>query len=235
MNNADTKILERVRQLLAMAADTSSPHEAAIAAGRARKLMDKHQIDLADLKDESTGFGFQKIDKAYRYMPEYRMWLSVRVAQYNDCQAVKSIVTRVNGSNSYSYQIVFQGYETDVQLAAAMYAYLTDTIDRLCKVYMGRVSPGYYSAKLGDAFKKEASRQVCERLRLMTAEREQLFHTAAGTALMVIKNAAVAAHFGGVRYVTKPTAKQRQGAEMDHARAAGREAGRSMPLQHELA
>ncbi len=59
MNEQNLEIIERVRKLLSMAVDTSSPHEAAIAASRARKLMDKHQIDLADLIDESTGFGFK--------------------------------------------------------------------------------------------------------------------------------------------------------------------------------
>lgn len=235
MNEADTKIIERVRQLLAMAADTSSPHEAAIAAGRARKLMDKHQIDLADLKDDSTGFGFQKVDKAYRYMPEYRNWLATRVAQFNDCQAIKTTVMHENGSASYNYQLIFRGYETDAQLATSMYEYLTTTIDRLCKEYMRRVSPGYYAAKLGDAFKKSASLEVCARLEAMTTEREQLFHTSNGMALVVVKNELVTEHFGAVRYVSKPTAKQRHDSESAAARHAGREAGRSMPLQHQLA
>jgi len=41
------KIVERVRKLLAMSEDTSSPHEAAIAAKRAAHLMQQYNIDNA--------------------------------------------------------------------------------------------------------------------------------------------------------------------------------------------
>ena len=41
-NKPDSKILERIRALLAMGGDVSSEHEAAIALKRARSLMDKH-------------------------------------------------------------------------------------------------------------------------------------------------------------------------------------------------
>lgn len=56
------KILETIRKLLRMAGDAGSPNEAAIAAGRARKLMDKYRVSLSDLK-ESNGFGFANVEK----------------------------------------------------------------------------------------------------------------------------------------------------------------------------
>ena len=47
---ATPKIMERVRKLLAMAKDATSPHEAAIAARRARSLMDKHQLEEHEME-----------------------------------------------------------------------------------------------------------------------------------------------------------------------------------------
>lgn len=241
MNEANEKVLERVRALLAMAADTSSPNEAAIAAGRARKLMDSHQISLDDLK-ESNGFGFRNVDKEYRYMPMYRDWLTVAVAKMNDCKAIKTHKYK-SSNNSYTYQIVFQGYEADVQLAVHMYDYLVSAIDRLCSVYlqpiMAAMTIPRYPAKLGDAFKKAASHELCTRLRTMQKEREdtlQVKHDPAtpGTSLVVFKMAAVEAEFGKAKYVTKSITKRHYGEDVDSARAKGREAGRSINLDRQI-
>lgn len=231
---ADDKIIERVKALLAMAGDSSSPHEASIAAGRARKLMDQHQVQLSDLKDDG-GFGFREIDKEYRYMPQYRNWLTVGVATYNDC---KSIQTRKykSANASYTYQIVFQGYENDVCCAEAMYDYLCDIIDRLCAAYIEPMGYTRYPAKIGDAFKKAASMELCARLKQMTKERTQdvaLLALETGTSLVLYKMAAVEAEFGKAAYVVKKT-RSRLDDQTIHAGAAGRKAGASMNLHREM-
>ena len=43
------KIRERIRKLLAMAGDASSPQEAAIAARRAKALLNEHNLSEADV------------------------------------------------------------------------------------------------------------------------------------------------------------------------------------------
>jgi Protein of unknown function (DUF2786) len=230
---ADDKIIERIKTLLAMAGDTASPHEASIAAGRARKLMDQHQVKLADLTDDG-GFGFREVDKEYRYMPLYRNWLTLAVAQYNDC---KSVATRKYKStnNSYTFQIVYQGYENDVLCAIAMYDYLIDTIDRLCAAYIAPMGYSRYPAKIGDAFKKEASAELCQRLRAMLKERTEAveFQTKTGTSLVLFKMAAVEAEFG--KQTIKMTKyKVRTEDVVNATRAAGRKAGAAMPLHREV-
>lgn len=112
MNKPDDKILERIRALLSMAADTASPHEASIAAGRARKLMDQHQVGLDDLTTES-GFGFANVGAEYRFMPKWLSVLALGVGYLNDVKVVKQHRWQTI-NNSYSYQILFQGYESDV-------------------------------------------------------------------------------------------------------------------------
>lgn len=240
------QILTRIKQLLAMAADTSSPNEASIAASRARKLMDKHQVELNDLK-EKTGFGFVEVDKPYRFMPNYREWLAVAVAKANDCKVIK---THVHGAKSYAYQTVIQGYEADTIVAKMMYEYLTEAIDRLAQTYltpiMARMAVPRYPAKLGDAFKKEAASAVCQRLRAFNEERKAtlfLAHEAhsqegkptapAGTSLVIFKMAEVEAHFGAAKYVTKK-ATVRRGSDVDAARAHGRKAGQELSLNRQV-
>lgn len=240
MNDANEKILERIRALLAMAADTSSPNEASIAAGRARKLMDAHQISLDDLK-ESNGFGFRDVDKEYRFIPNYRNWLAVAVANVNDCQCI--CTRKYKSTNaSYTYQMVFRGYEADAQLAVHMYDYLTSAIDRLCAAYLRPVMQAEgikrYPAKLGDAFKKAASHEVIHRLKALQEEREQLMITSQsatpGTALVIFKMAQVNAEFGGIKYSTTRSVRHHHGENVDSARNAGMQAGRNINLDRQI-
>ncbi|SBT96707.1 hypothetical protein PII10A_25 [Pseudomonas aeruginosa] len=80
------KAKDRIRKLTAMAADSSSPHEAAIAAERVKKLKDKY--DLHDF--EATGeireeFDEQIATRYYSAIPNWMKFFSVAVATYNDC------------------------------------------------------------------------------------------------------------------------------------------------------
>lgn len=198
MNQANEQVLERIRALLAMAADTSSPHEASIAAGRARKLMDQHQVDLADLK-ESNGFGFANIDKEYRFFPKWKSILSVAVARLNDCKSILSHKYK-SSNKSYSYQLVFQGFEADVAVAEAMYDYLTKAVDRLCGKYIEPLGYTRYPARLGDAYKKGAALELVRRLEELLKERTAEVKMSSGTSLVVFKMAQVEAEFGKAIY-----------------------------------
>lgn len=232
MQEKDQKIIERVRQLLAMAADTSSPNEAAIAAGRARKLMDMHQITLDDLKDEDTGFGFRHVDKSYRFLPMWKDWLAVAIAQFNDCKCSK-VHEWKKVNSSYSYRLLFQGFEVDVIIAASMYDYLTAAINRLCAAYIATLGYDKYPAKIGDAYKKEASSAICSRLRTMQKEREQEVHQSTGTSLVVFKMAQVEAEFGKAEYVTKKLVT-RKDAAVWAAQRRGREDGGKISLATQI-
>lgn len=214
---ASDKIIERVRQLLAMSRDASSPHEAAIAAGRARKLMDQHQISLDDLKDNG-GFGYRPAGEEYRFMPIWQSVLSVGVAELNDCKVIKSHKWQSSNS-SYSYQLLFQGYENDAICAAAMYDYLVDTVKRLCANYIRELGYTKYPAKIGDPYKRGAASELQRRLKAITKEREEdvllrLTHQP-GTSLVLFKRAAVEEHFGKAEYRDTKTVKVRSDAVLD--------------------
>ncbi|TXG97716.1 MAG: DUF2786 domain-containing protein [Nevskiaceae bacterium] len=227
------KIIERVANLLRMASDTSSPNEAAIAARRARQLMDKHQVGLHELGAAADEFAKMSFGKAYRFMPQYRNILSVAVAKFNDCiMSFSHEYYAVQGH--YRRRVQFKGYKSDAIIAGNMYDYLTDTIDRLCAEYIkstGHV--GSYPAAIGDAFKKGAAQEICWRLDGMMAEREKDTQLSTGTSLVVVKAAEVEAKFGPPKY-REMNITTRNTWEADRAKNAGHEAGSKINLSTQV-
>ncbi len=128
---------------------------------------------------------------------------------------------------------MFQGFEHDVVIAAAMYDYLSGTIDRLCAAYIRELGYTKYPAKIGDAHKKAASSAVCAKLRELQAEREREFSNSTGTALVVFKMAQVQAEFGEVEYVNKNLVT-RKCAEAYAATRRGDRDGRSINLNTQI-
>lgn len=237
MNELNDKLIERVRQLLAMAADTSSPAEASIAAGRARKLMDQHQITLEHLK-ESNGFGFKRAGKSYRFMPKWKDILAVAVGTFNDCKVIAQH-EYMTVNKSYSKHIVFQGFEADVACAVFMYEYLCEAVDRMCQTYIAELGYSRYPAVIGDAHKKAASNEICARLRAMTEERKTdlLQNNVPGTSLVLFKMAEVEAEFGKVKYVTKSMTNSRKPNRQDEiaqANVRGRKDGQEVSLNRQV-
>lgn len=128
----DTKIVERIRALLAMAQDTSSPHEAAIAAGRAAALMRKYNLEHADvIRDElkhdeniirQNARGNIWRAKA-RSIPKWSGVMAVNVARLFDCAAVQA-------GTPGNWYVQFWGYHTDVQVAVWTYTFLLEQVKR---------------------------------------------------------------------------------------------------------
>lgn len=193
------KIKERITKLLAMSKDTSSPEEAAIAAQRARKLMDKHQIDESALV---TGKGVEYVfvdrphGKSYKYMGEWISVIAVAVAKYNDCQAMRCAY---RGDKPGYSRVGFRGTQQDVEITCQMFDYLLDVGLKLTKEYMN----GLNKASISDAFKRGYSHEIANRLAAMTVARREELQTEE-TGLMVIDNklAAVEKHFGEIKYGT---------------------------------
>ncbi len=203
MDNLD-KIKDRIAKLLAMAEDASSPEEAAIAAKRARALMDKHQIsetDITQVKAES--FGALAAGQAYKYMPTWKNILGVAVARYNDCQAHK---VSVGGSK---LKMHFLGFAEDVAMAVIMYDHLCRAVENWCKIYMNSIGHGsYYMASIGNPYKHGMAQRVCTKLEELTVERDQITmegddaSKGAGRSLVVVKTDIIEKVFGKAEYET---------------------------------
>jgi hypothetical protein len=192
------KVKERIANLLAMSKDQSSPHEAAIAASRARKLMDKYQLSEADMADAKADvFGRVQAGHWYKSIPKHTSQLAVAVAKYNDCQA------RVTGKyrrGSWQKRIEFLGYSNDAQLAVQMFDFLLEAcrVERIA--YMAVV--GLNAGTVGEKFNLGFCHQVVDRLDAMTKERELITSETGKSmgALVVIKQKAVEQEFGAANY-----------------------------------
>ncbi|HGW5506328.1 TPA: DUF2786 domain-containing protein [Citrobacter koseri] len=81
-SNNKEKHLQRIKKLLAMARNNSSPEEAALAMRRAQRLMETHRLtesdaEFTDISEAST----QKVPTHAEKMPEYMAFLAEMIAR----------------------------------------------------------------------------------------------------------------------------------------------------------
>lgn len=217
------RIIRKVRKLLNMAKDASSPHEAAIAAKQARHMMDKHQISELDVQDVGEdSFDEQPGTKAYQFCPRWIQLLGISVARLNDCKAAFDKDGR----------LVFQGLADDVAVATATLRYLVDIGTRFCKEYMKREHPGRYNARIGDSYKWAFADELRNRINEMRATRE-LPQSEGGTGMVVAKTQLVEAHFGTIKYRSSKKGQHRDDSARN-ARAQGRQDAKRVAIHNEL-
>ncbi len=179
---SNNKILEKVKKLLAMSKDVSSPKEAMIASKLARKLMDKHQIETLDLeKSIPSDFGEEIYLSGMKTRVKTLSILGVCVAKYNDCIATYS------GSN-----IIFKGFKEDTAITKEMMHYLIDTMYSLSKrLKLKRAE--------GNSFRLGFVHGIAEQVKELLKEREEVT-TSTGTNLVICKNKLVVKEFGSPKY-----------------------------------
>jgi len=229
------KIKDRIAKLLRMAADSSSPNEAAIAASRARKLMDKYQLDSLDINDSyDEDFESTPTGRFFSAIPQHLSVFSCSVAKYNDTQSFYDYGTvdfkKTDADRKKAGKRVnFRGYASDVALSIQMYTTLLEAVDRLCKEYLADKGYAKYPVGVGGKFKMAAILEISDRLAAMTVERDRLTSSATGTSLVLMKSIAVTEKFGDPGYKVKPVAAPKS-REDQAAYMAGQKAGRSVEI-----
>jgi hypothetical protein len=215
MNDLE-RVIEKIQKLLAMASDTSSPNEALIAAKRARAMMDKHQLSKEDI-EKHTGNQFleTKAERETKLRQTWIRYLCGAAAMMNDCVCV------LKTHRTVSYQ--FQGFKSDAIVAKLTADYLIETCDRLCEASSarGRSEKNYF--RLGFA------ESVAKRALMIAKEREREFvNSATGTALVPMKKAMIAEHFGELKAARAPNVREPNSSEIDsyvNGRVAGNDVG----------
>jgi hypothetical protein len=162
----DQRLIERVRRLLAMAAETSSPHEAAIAASRAAKLMEKYNLDHAavmlrdGIDDRITE---ERTPREHYRVPRWYSLLIVPVAHLYDCESRM----RANPENG-SWYSEFLGLDQDALVAAYVFDYMVNEIERLALKH--RQSTGADRKAMND-FRLGATHEIVSMLERMESEK----------------------------------------------------------------
>ncbi len=210
------KIIARVKKLMAMAADGSSPNEAMIAAERARKLMDQHQLSIEDLTERSQ-FNTKSPSSARKFTPHWENVISVAIANYNDCKATLEYDVGKRG-----YRLTFKGFDEDVQVANYMFCYIIENGKRQCSKYFKDQGHSRYNARLGTSFKDSYAREIIIKINELIENRK--VESEKGTGLMVIKQQLVEQEFGETNYINKSRGRK---LDLDdiHAKNAGALAG----------
>lgn len=208
----DDKILRRVKNLLDMAGDSSSPNEAMIAAKRARALMDKHQISKEDLLAvDNSSFGTASGSYKPRNVPTWVRVIHAATAYLNDCQ---SIIKR--GREDVEFE--FRGFKSDAIIAKYTHDYLIDTCNRLLErsEAHGKSEKNFYRLGFGDA--------INQRISIIVSERKIEMKTVTGKELVVKKMELVDAHFPVLKSARDPDTRMPNEREMAAAAKGARDA-----------
>lgn len=233
MSSDIEKIKSRIRKLLNMAGDSSSPNEAAIAAERAAKLMRKYQLDQADVIEEELrnpdSMKAERWGKSYIAQPIWMQSLCIAVARVTETIAGYGAV--IDENHRARKIIEFRGYGPDVDLAHSLATYLLQQIDLLADREMARckadggideynASPYIYMTSYRQGLSSTVCQSLREFYRLETAEAG-----ATGQALVVAKHNAVRDTFGKERY-----GRTRAGGTTQSATAKGVRDGREVSV-----
>jgi len=194
MINADEKVLERIRNLLAMA-KSNSPEEAAIAARRARALMDKYQVTELDLTSlDAVDFTTEEFATGRKRADALLNTLAIAASNLNDC------VLELRADPVSKYQrYVFKGLLSDSVCAVEMYKYLVEVMERLTKENAsGRAGKAAYRYGVVMGIRVKVNEILEERKDIMTSDNKSL---------VLHKMAMVEDHFGEGNYGTSAKRK----------------------------
>jgi hypothetical protein len=181
----DGKIIERIRKLLAMSKDSSSPNEAMIATKRARHLMDKYQITHDDIKEKSGDdcYGSVIRNKGSKRVVLWKSCILNAVSKLNDC--VGLIDYEINGDISFRVS----GFKEDAIIAGYMYDFLLKTCDRLYK------KSGIKGKANANAYRLGFSLEITKKVHEILSEREKIKVSNTNTSLVLRKKEMVSSHF----------------------------------------
>ena len=220
--SAPIKLLERIRALLAMGGDASSPNEAAIALKRARKLMDEHQIraiDLQSLQDSDMGEGSVATTSSRQ-----QRWINniaVALAEMNDC--IVSFTRNTHG-NQLIYEI--KGFKEDAQVCEFMLTYIIE--QGILSYKQDKEKFALCGLKDKNDYLKGYSYKICRRIHMLINDRKQELDSCSDSrSLVLAKASTVSAYYGEQRVSTVDKTGSNYSA---NAFAAGSKAGNKAHL-----
>lgn len=223
------KLIDKIRKLMALS-QSPNEHEAALAAARARDILDKYDLSLTEVEMNDEEIVEHRVDTGTRNAPLWMGRLAVSVSKAFNCRVFK-----IYGI------MVFCGTKPDTQVSEYTYMFLFRTVKRLCKEHKASLErSGVWDAQFRgrpgsrtymQSYALGVVNAIDEKLKgfIQSKERMQRFETfkkATGKDLMVIKNQAVD------RYCRKLHLRRaRSHANLDYTGfAAGQRDGRNVQI-----
>jgi len=225
MKTEHSRLLDRARKLLAMAEDTSSPNEAAIAAKRLQKLVDKHGLTIDEVEgSKPSDLGVDTHDRSFKGVPPvYIQTLGLGCGAFNDCRV------SIFGNAEGRHVVGFAGFKLDVALSKMLMDYLIGEMERQLKLYKAQ---GFYASSraAASAFRNGFADQVYVRLMRMAEERNEEQANSDGTSLVVVKSAKVDEMYG-----EQQTEARKYSPKDSNSYMVGHHAGKEVGLDKQIA
>ena len=184
----DDRVVERIRKLLALA-QSSNPHEAALAAERATEIAQRHNLDLARIGPvEEERFVQRELDvggaSAWRWL------LMSAIARANFCRALRR---RIAGR--FQSEMFLVGERHNLAVCEFLFAFLAREVDRLADRGWRRARAVYGEWVEARAWKNDFRRGAVATISTRLAERSERFaaESPAARALVLDKEAALEA------------------------------------------
>lgn len=203
-------IITRVKALRARASDeASSPAEVAAAAQRAAKLISKHELTEADLRDTATnGVTEGNFDSDRRTRSVALEYAAQGIGSLTECLVLW------RGAEACAF-----GLPSDVEFALYLFELVTGAANRGWKAYYRKLGYRPGPASRND-YMRGFGRQVTIEFCTLAADRRSARKATKGTSLLVMKNTLIAAHIAERIGEVLPPPKSRKGRRWPDARAA---------------
>ena len=189
-------IMERIRKLLAMSKDVSSPHEAAIAAKRVQALLERHNLEESAVitMECNSGEGMDEVlaEGKTKTVVGWKGSLTWAVVHLFDCEGIWT-----NDEQGFK-RVRLYGYKTDVQTALWTYEMLVDATNNATKRMTGLDRKGK------NAFRQGFAAGVQKKVKEILVER-RASQRSDSKALVLVKRDAIAKRFGSTSYSRKTT------------------------------
>ena len=182
-------ILNKIKNMLELAANAGTEHEAALAASMAHKFMEKHNLCMEEVSEfavDDTKIRQESVHRSGR-LATWKMNLLHRgVAPVFNCRV---LINHRFSSRSRKAQRVLTlvGTKADMAIARVTFDYLVSAVERLAK----RNAAGYGRSYI-NSYKMGAVDTICRRLKAQAREnREEIKEqaTKTGTELAIVKDA----------------------------------------------
>jgi hypothetical protein len=223
----DERAVERIRKLLALA-NSSNPHEAALAAERATEIAQRHNLDLASLGPvESERFVQRELDVGGA--APWRWLLMSAIARATFCRALR----RRTGARFQSEMFVI-GERHNLAVCEFLFAFLARAVDRLAERGWRRARAVYGAWVEARAWKNDFRRGAVATISTRLAERTVRFaaESAAASSLVIDKEAAIESAFARL-HPDAPTRTVRLKAQ-SHAFSQGQHEASQIELRDAL-
>lgn len=133
-------IIRKIKALIAKGKSTTSEAEALAFLGKAKELMDQHNLTERDVSDDKVG----ELPKNKRIADEWRRWLASSTARMFNCAIVIGWFER---ADRYGIKVNdkcwnFIGRKSDMITADLMTDYFIDTVVRLANAHRKEIEGG---------------------------------------------------------------------------------------------